>query len=41
MPVKLNHYWSLIQGKDKEYRKFIDHIKKTGDSSMDHPASPL
>jgi formylglycine-generating enzyme required for sulfatase activity len=26
---------------NKQYRKFIDHIKKTGDSSMDHPNSPL
>ncbi len=23
MPVKFNHYWSIIQGKDQEYRKFI------------------
>lgn len=26
---------------NKEYRKFIDHIKKTGDSSMEHPNAPL
>lgn len=26
---------------NKDYRKFIDHVKKTGDSSMDHPSSPL
>lgn len=23
MPVKLNHYWSIIQGREKEYRKFV------------------
>ena len=23
MPIKFNHYWSIIQGKDQEYRKFI------------------
>lgn len=23
MPVKFNHYWSVIQGKNKEYHKFI------------------
>jgi formylglycine-generating enzyme required for sulfatase activity len=26
---------------NKEYRKFIAHVKTTGDSSMDHPDSPL
>jgi hypothetical protein len=23
MPVKFNHYWSIIQGKDQDYKKFI------------------
>jgi formylglycine-generating enzyme required for sulfatase activity len=23
-----------------EYRKFVDHVKKTGDSSMEHPMAP-
>ena len=26
---------------NRQYRKFIDHIKKTGDSSMEHPDAPL
>lgn len=25
MPVKLNHYWSIIQGREKDYRKFVIH----------------
>jgi len=35
MPVKLNHYWSIIPGKDKEYenfliRKFIPGVNSLG-----------
>jgi len=26
---------------NEEYRKFVDHVKKTGDSSMEHPAAGL
>lgn len=26
---------------NREYREFIEHVKKTGDSSMEHPSAPL